>query len=407
MDSSTICFLHYNAVGNMNAIIVFGDDFHNTYGVIRSLGEAGIHPYFIDVNTSGNSFVEKSRYIKKSWRVDSPSQGIRVLIDNFRIYKSKPVVICTSDKTIHEIDIRYNELKQCFILPHASAKQGEISRLMQKDVMRNYAKDVGFDLTNSVTVDLRELNFKNLNISNTINYPCLVKPTSSLEGSKSDISVCYTINELKNSLIAISKNANEVEIQDYIRKDVELLLMGCVLRSGEVIMPLYLLKLREDPKLEGSTAWALCKSAYPGFDIRKVYDYLKRVGYYGIFSLEFLVKGDKHYFLEINLRNDGNGYAPTYGGVNLPYIWALDAMGADVSEFKRIIGDGFYAQVELTDYGYLKCKPYKIMKWLIDAFKTECFYVANKKDPKPWEELLRRERFFVRPFHRLLYKFLV
>ncbi len=394
----------YNAVRNMNEIIVFGDDFHNTYGVIRSLGEAGTHPYFIDVNTRGNSFVEKSKYIKKSWRVDNTSQGIRVLLENFSKFKSKPVVICTSDKTIHEIDIHYDELKQWFFLPHANAKQGEISRLMQKDLMRKYAKDVGFDLTNSITVDLREFDIKDLS---NINYPCLVKPTTSLEGSKSDISVCYNINELKKSLREVSKNASEVEIQDYIRKDVELLLMGCVLRSGEVIMPLYLLKLKEDPKLEGSTAWALCQKTYPGFDIQKVREFVKRIGYYGIFSLEFLVKGDKHYFLEINLRNDGNGYAPTYGGVNIPYIWALDAIGGDVSEYKRIIEDDFYAQVELTDYGYLKSKPYTILNWLIDAFKTDCFYVANKQDPKPWEELLRRERFFVRPFHRLLYKFLV
>ena len=388
----------------MNDIIVFGDDFHNTYGVIRSLGEEGVHPYFINVNTGDFSFVEKSKYIKKCWRVDSASQGIRVLLANFKELTDKPVIICTSDKTIHEIDIHYDELKQWFILPHINAKQGEISRLMKKDVMRNYAKDVGFDLTNSVTIDLRELECIDLN---SINFPCLVKPTTSLEGSKNDISVCLNKEELKESLRAVSQNASEVEVQDYIRKDVELLLMGCVLRSGEVIMPLYLLKTREDPKLEGSTAWALCKSTYPGFDIRKVYEFVKRIGYYGIFSLEYLVKGDKHYFLEINLRNDGNGYAPTYGGVNLPYIWALDAMGADVSEYKRKIEKDFYAQVELTDYGYLKCKPYRILRWLIDAFKTECFYVANKQDPKPWEELLCQERFFVRPFHRLLYKFLV
>lgn len=385
-------------------VIVFGDDMHNTYGVIRSLGEAGILSYFIDVNTKDFSFVEKSRYIKKCWRVETADKGIITLIQQFGFEEQKPVVICTSDSTIHAIDIQYDVLEPMFLIPNARHKQGEITRLMDKNVMREFANKAGFDLIHSINLNLR--NFCESEIDD-IKYPCLVKPTTSLEGTKSDIRICHSRGELCGVLEELSTYIHFVEIQDYIKKDIELLLMGCVLQSGEVIMPLFLGKKREDPKLEGSTAWAICTRDYPGFDISKVQRFFDEIGYYGLFSIEYLVKGGKQYFLEVNLRNDGNGYAPTFGGVNLPYIWVMDAVGEDVSKLKRQIEKDFYAQVETTDYGYLKCKPYMLFIWLYDIVKTECFLVANKIDPYPWEEIVRHEKFFVRPFHRGLYKLLV
>ena len=115
-----------------------------------------------------------------------------------------------------------------------------------------------------------------------------------------------------------------------------------------------------------------------------------------IFSLEYLVKGDKLYFLEINLRNDGNGYSPTFGGVNLPYLWAMDAVGEDMSQYPRIITKSFHAQVESTDFSYLKKNPTKILSWLIDTVRTECYMVANKKDIEPWNEIVRHKNIFIK-----------
>ena len=54
--------------------------------------------------------------------------------------------------------------------------------------------------------------------------------------------------------------------------------------------------------------------------VDKVCEYINVLGYSGLFSVEFLLSNSgEAYFLEVNLRNDGNGYLPTYGGVNLPY----------------------------------------------------------------------------------------
>lgn len=385
-------------------IIVFGDDFHNTYGVIRSLGEEGMSPYFINVHKGEHSFVEKSKYIRKTWRVGTPTEGVKVLKKEFANSHTKTVVICTSDPTIHEIDVNYEELSEFLILPNANNKQGEITRLMDKNVMRIYAEEAGFDLINNTTIV--PLSYTQEQIEK-VNYPCLVKPTNSLDGTKNDIRKCINKQQLKDTLKELSTHNHHVEIQDYIEKEVELLIMGCVLRSGEVVMPLFLGKKREDPCLEGSTAWSLCTPDFSNFNKQKMRRFFDLINYRGIFSLEYLVKGDKLYFLEINLRNDGNGYSPTFGGVNLPYLWAMDAVGEDMSQYPRIITKSFHAQVESTDFSYLKKNPTKILSWLIDTVRTECYMVANKKDIEPWNEIVRHKNIFIKYPYKLLYKLLL
>ena len=74
-------------------MIVFGDDFHNTYGVIRSLGEEGLNPYFINVHQGEHSFIEKSKYIRKTWRVGTPAEGVDILKREFSNSQIKTVVI--------------------------------------------------------------------------------------------------------------------------------------------------------------------------------------------------------------------------------------------------------------------------------------------------------------------------
>ena len=42
-----------------------------------------------------------------------------------------------------------------------------------------------------------------------------------------------------------------------------------------------------------------------GIELSKVNTFLESIDYEGLYSLEFMISGDKAYFTEINLRNDG------------------------------------------------------------------------------------------------------
>lgn len=52
---------------------------------------------------------------------------------------------------------------------------------------------------------------------NNIEFPCFIKPLVSKEGSKSDIAVCQTKNELENYL-TLNHKSQEFQIQQFIEK---------------------------------------------------------------------------------------------------------------------------------------------------------------------------------------------
>ena len=65
-------------------IIVFGENHHNTLGLIRSLGEVGLRPYLVLVKSNVlYPFVSKSRYIKKAWVVDNVRDGLDIILSSF------------------------------------------------------------------------------------------------------------------------------------------------------------------------------------------------------------------------------------------------------------------------------------------------------------------------------------
>lgn len=96
--------------------VIFCEEHYNPLGIVRTLGEYGVLPYVIVLN-SDYHVIEKSKYIKKKdqiFHVDSVEQGYKVLMENFG--KDDPcAIVHTSDDTITAfLDERYDELKDHF-----------------------------------------------------------------------------------------------------------------------------------------------------------------------------------------------------------------------------------------------------------------------------------------------------
>lgn len=71
-------------------------------------------------------------------------------------------------------------------------------------------------------------------------------------------------------------------------------------------------KIRHYPELIGAGAYGLFQPIKEyDINISGVEKFLERANYYGPFSVEFLHKGNKNYFMEINFRNEGLAYAAT------------------------------------------------------------------------------------------------
>ena len=287
-----------------NKVIVFGSSHHNTLGLIRSLGEVGITPYLVLVTKDNDSFVAKSKYLAEVFVVRDSKEGLDVIISNFKNEIDKPIIFCSNDDVARIIDINYDYLKDLFFVQNAKTSNS-ILPYFDKAYLGNMAKKWGFDVPYSIVLNRDSVGLEQ------IPFPCITKPLESIKGKKSDIIVCENKTKLERGLEKLFLYADKVLVQEYIEKDYEVSILGLSLQS-QILLPGIIKKIREYPYKKGSSSFACLTKIPIDLNLESLYRAIKEVGYTGLFSVEFVKRGDKYYFLEINFRNDGNGYVTIY-----------------------------------------------------------------------------------------------
>lgn len=364
----------------MNQVIVVGGNHHNTLAILRSLGEKSIKSKLIVITGDKKPFVSYSKYIS-SCIVLSSYDGIKDAMFKLKTDKEKPVVIACSDIVSSYLDQNRDELSQHFILPCADI-QGRITTLMDKDTMAHLAVECGIIIPKSWVVDTKNYDVEQFD------YPCIIKPLASIEGSKTDIYICENKEELAKRISEVK--CQKVQIQKFIDKDIEFQLIGCSLNGGEtVIIPGASVILRQPKNTNTGFLKYIPKRSFH-FDEELCKKFLRATHYSGLFSLEFLRgKDGRDYFMEINFRNDGNSICVTASGMNLPYIWYLYNCGLSYSEelcydkMKEVI-----VMPEFDDFANVKNRTISLWHWLKDIKRTDRFMEFSKYDQKPfWQKL--------------------
>lgn len=363
----------------MSKVVVIGSDHHNTLGVIRGLGERGVNPDLVYVSATSRTFVNYSKYVSKCTRVREDNEIVSVLLSQYKEENGKPVVICCSDSSSGIIDDNRNRLAPYFILPGAE-EQGRIAELMSKKNMADLAIEVGLKIptTTYVTEPSKELQL--------VKLPCIIKPLESRKGTKADITICHSFEELES--YSKEHNIKNNQIQDFIDKDYEYQLIGCSTKS-EVIIPGVSKILR--PCRGSNTSFLHYTPLEEGFcEIEKCKEFVRRTGYKGLFSLEFLRDKDGNdYFMEINFRNDGNAICVTAAGMSLPYIWYLDCIGKDYSQEKGNRIKPVYVMPDMAELKLLVTKQISLKDYISDFRKTDRFMEYDKKDSIPFWKLIK------------------
>lgn len=306
----------------MSEVIVVGGNHHNTLGVIRSLGRAGISSYVILTSGISDSFVLKSKYIKKHWTFSGCDKVVDFLLSNL-VFEKKAVLIGCHDVISSIFDINKDILSKFFYVP-SSKVAGRITELAEKFQMAQLADRVGFNVP--LTLLITGINDTNLT---DVVYPCITKPTASKDGSKSDIQVLSSEKQLK--LFLSERSGHSFVVQQFIEKDYEFQFIGCSINGGEdVIIPGVSELLR--PSKSSNTGFLKYRNLKEDEEdaLLRTKEFIKATAYSGLFSVEFIKdKNGKIYFMEMNFRNDGNSICVTNSGVNLPYIWYLSCLGED------------------------------------------------------------------------------
>lgn len=357
-----------------NKVYVFGGNHHNTLGVIRSLGQKGISSVLllVDDNTKRGHYVGKSRYISERHLFSAYREGVEFLMKQKR-EEIKDVVICCSDGASSAIDMEYDALSQSYYIPNC-LKQGEISRLMSKEVLAEEAKKYGLNVPQTW------LSYNGA-IPDGVTFPCIIKPLYSKDGSKNDISVCNNREELNQYFK--NEHCDALQIQAFIVKDFEYQLIGCSISSGkEIVIPGVSKVIR--PSKTSNTGFLYYHSLDDSYSIDEVKRMLKGMHYSGLFSVEFLRDKDgKDFFMEVNFRNDGNAISVTAAGVNLPYIWYCSAENAsNVPKIEEI--HPVFVMPEFDDLVHVFHHNITFKTWLKDMRRADCYMEYDKHDVKPY-----------------------
>lgn len=369
-------------------IIIIGGNHHNTLGVIRSLGRRGINSDVILITSDKNPFVGKSRYINTLQILTDRKDALDVLL--LHEHEALIPIIACSDQDALFLDINKEKLKGKYYLPVTSSCEG-LKYWMNKNAMSELAESVGLSVPQYYYISTTD---------SSIEYPVIVKPLKSVDGSKKDIKICENKTDLDEFLSG--KQINNIQVQSFIKKKFEFQLIGCSIDSGkEVIIPGYSKIIRQPNNTNtGFLSYHRLDNTFP---IKECTEFLRRVSYSGLFSMEFLRGEDgKDYFMEINFRNDGNAICVTAAGVNLPFIWYAANMGLNYDEEASSPVHDVLVMPEFDDFlTNVVHKKISLKTWVRDLRRTDCFMEYSSDDKAPFFSRLKFEveRLFKKCFY--------
>lgn len=349
----------------MKDVIIIGDSFNNTLGVIRSCGRAGAKVIFILVGHD-RLFVSRSRYVSEVFRCQT-LDDCEPILESLALSHRGATLICSNDKAAKWVDERECELSKIFLTP---CRGKQIGDLFEKDAQCRLARDCGFTVPRSELYERGE-RFPELD------FPILMKPADSNHGEKSDIHICRSIGDVEEALSHPSC-CNRFIVQEFIEKEYELNAIGIATERG-IIVPGAVRKIRHYPDIYSPCSFGQYRPLSEfDIDIKAIEKFIEQVGYYGPFSVEFLHKGSKNYFMEFNFRNDGLAYVATVAGANLPELYLTEA---DIN--KPVSIRPTYMMDLSTDFCHVKSGTLSRGSWLKDYIRTCCQLNFSPLDPLP------------------------
>lgn len=360
-----------------NKPLIVGGSHHNTYGLVRCFGEAGMKVDCI-LYECRDSYVGHSKYIDKLLYCDSADAAGAKIKSLVKGSEKKRVVISATDAVASLMDLHYDEFKEnCFFFN--AGKAGCLTYFMDKEVQTVAAAEAGLEIPKTKAFNKGEqLQFGI--------FPCIIKPLASIDGGKR-IATCLNAYELHLHAPEFA-DVERVLIQQFIEKDEEIVLLGVAL-NGEISIPGYIIKYRD---VMGGTTYS-STAPISNIDaqlIKKAKKLIAAIRYEGLFGIELIKSGDKYYFVEVNLRNDATSYSLAVAGANLPLMYYKTCLGGlDLLEQGQDVRK-IYSMVEINDFRSVLHRKIGLFAWLRQRKDAECRYLYNREDPEPYK-LAKRE----------------
>lgn len=366
-------------------IVLCGDNF-NALSIIRSLGEAGIKPIVIVAQEGFVPLIAKSRFVFVLRKTLSIEESYNTLLEYGD--KNRKSFIYTSDDNHQSLlDKNYEFLKDYFFFFNCG-ESGRVTQLMNKATLCDLAEDCGFRVPMREVVDRGVLPIN-------LRYPVYTKTlTPYQDGWKRDAGIYYSPIDLAEAYgHMVSK---QFLLQEYIKKKDELEIHGFSINGGESIYFSFCsLYFRMS-----DTAFGFYKyyQLFQDDDLKeRIIKIIQKARYTGIFEVEFLVdENEEKWFLEVNFRFPLSNYACTFGGDNLPFLWAQSMISGQIESTERVRKyERFTFMNEVSDFmTSVIGKELSFRKWYKDFRSCDCLVLYHKNDTSPfyfyiWNRLMR------------------
>ena len=378
-------------------VVVIGHGFTSRLGIIRALGMAGYDVTVIvvvvnmrrgkpDMTPPVDSY---SKYVNQvHYCLPDGELLIKLLLDKCLDKKQKTVIIPDSDFSAAIIDRNQKRLEEGFLFPHINHTPGAVVEWMDKARQKAAAIQAGLNVASGRLIHVANGKYE---IPTGIGYPCFVKPLVTLVGAKTGVGKCCSEEDLRIDIDVMARKSPDISVlvEDYIDIAQEYALVG--VSDGERVCIPGILKMES---FASGVHFGVAKrgSIVPlaGYEdlVERFKALVARIGFAGIFDIDFFESQGKFYFCEMNFRCGGSGYAYTRSGVNLPLMFVQAMLGGPVDEKVRIKGEAIFVNERmcLDDWysGFISTREFKAVRKNCDIS-----FISDKEDPRP-EKVFRR-----------------
>ena len=388
----------------MPSVIVIGNSYSTRLGVIRAVASLECEVTIIHVGFYGNDCPSKpldgySKYVNDILyfnRQEGEKGLVKLLLEKCAVKGQNPIIIPTSDFAALAID---EEIKKHFSVPYIHNEINSIGYWMDKANQKELALRVGLNAADSVVIEKKG---KGYVMPDSIRYPCFTKPISSIGAGKKCLQRCDNAIALQKVLGIAEKNGiQKILVEDYIDIEQEYAILGFS-DGKDVVIPGIIEFQRECQSHKGI---AMTGKVMPidGFEdlIGKFSDFIRQMGFVGIFDIDFLESNGIFYFDEMNLRIGGSGVAILNAGVNLPAMFvkaicreSTDDMAQAVTHAASFVNE----KMVLDDFaeGCMSFRKYR--KQLTEA---DILFIKNETDVAPYKIFEKQVRDLLFSYKRI------
>ena len=394
-------------------VIIIGHGYTSRLCVIRSVAQLGCDITVIVIagkKKDGSLNTKKpidcySKYVNRILYCESDADMlIQLLLDKCVDSNQKVVIIPDSDFSAVAIDSNQDKLKEYFLFPHINHEQGAVMKWMNKEKQKELAKLVGLNVAESISVEIKDGKYL---FPKHVHYPCFTKTQLFLNRNKQTLKRCNNSDELQRNLDKISLEYGNltIMIEEYKEIENEYAILGFS-DGREVIIPGVIQILNIAHGVHYGVACRGKVMPVDGFEeqIEKFKQFVLRVGFVGVFDIDFYLSDGIFYFCELNLRIGGSCYAITKMGVNLPAMLVKCLCGENIGSMSKEIKESavFVNERMCLDDWYYRDISTKDYYMIIES--SNISFIKEKDDDGPYKAYKGefRKRQIKRAIKRLL-----